>query len=378
MTGHRHRRRWLPMGDVTSTLGRPDPPASLGICDICGMPGLAPAGPRPFLPDEDWHWLPGSGAPVIPAVLRSSRFVPRQRAGRREPLRVWPETFTAAGLPVPENPAQRNVYQLTQRQGWPWSPEVDCLTSINGSEILPGPFVTVDCDVHLTVDGSVWLDGFRWLADRATEAGEILDLSACLAVRTPGHLGRSPGHDHGPGWHLWWAVNPDHPVRTGPLERCRAVEIKNRCTSPGSPGYTVRHAPDVLPLLPAWLAELAGPPRQPCGLGNGSSSDGAWADGPPPDLAELMRTGLPVGKRNDLLLKLACRQYRLHGTGPGGHAAVMAKVGQVLATTDTGGFPGYEIDATVDSARRFIKEQEQDEEQLRQQVMAWLGTREVA
>jgi hypothetical protein len=315
---------------------------------------------------------------VIPAVLRSARFVPRQCAGRREPMRVPAWRFTEAGLPVPANPAQWNVYQLTQRQGMPWEPAVDYLTSVHGSEILPGPFVCVDCDCLLAVDGSVWVDGFRWLADRATEAGEILDPSACLAARTPGHpgLGRGPGH--GPGWHLWWAVNPDHPVRTGPLARRRAVEIKNRCTSPGSPGYTVVHAPDVLPPLPPWLAALAGPPRQPCGLGSGSSGGGFWADGPPPDLAELCRTGLPVGARNDTLLKVACSRYRFHGTGPSGHAAVMADIGAVLAATDCTGFGLYEIAATVDRARRFIEEQEQAEQQLCQTVMAWLGTREVA
>src|SRR5439155_14926674 len=76
-----------------------------------------------------------------------------------------------------------------------------------------------------------------------------------------------PGHDHGPGWHLWYLADPDHPVRTGPLARCRAVEIKARCTAPGSPGYTVRHAPATLPLLPPWLAALAGPLRQPVTAG---------------------------------------------------------------------------------------------------------------
>jgi hypothetical protein len=263
VTGHRHRWTWMPLTDVTFTIAVPDPPAYLGICDICGMPGLATVSGQPLTDEDGLDGRPGSGEHAIPAALRSARFVPRQRAGRREPMRVTPGMFTAAGLPVPANPAQWNVYQLTQRRGWPWSPAVDCLASLRGSEILPGPFVTVDCDTHLAVDGSVWLDGFRWLADRATEAGEILDPSATLSVRSPGHPGRGHDQGHGPGWHLWYLTNPDHPVRTGPLERCHAVEIKNRCTSPGSPGYTVRHAPATLPLLPPWLAALAGPPRQP-------------------------------------------------------------------------------------------------------------------
>ena len=48
---------------------------------------------------------------VVSAVLRGAMFVPRQAAGRREPARVSPGAFKAAGLPVPERPAQRNVYQ---------------------------------------------------------------------------------------------------------------------------------------------------------------------------------------------------------------------------------------------------------------------------
>jgi hypothetical protein len=39
---------------------------------------------------------------VVPAVLRSARFVPRQAPGRREPARVTSGAFKAAGpLPVP-------------------------------------------------------------------------------------------------------------------------------------------------------------------------------------------------------------------------------------------------------------------------------------
>jgi hypothetical protein len=54
-------------------------------------------------------WLPGWGSGsmnaleyVVPAVLRSARFVPRQAPGRREPARVTSGAFKAAGpLPVP-------------------------------------------------------------------------------------------------------------------------------------------------------------------------------------------------------------------------------------------------------------------------------------
>lgn len=233
----------------------PDGAADQGGCDPLSRPATDAEG----FHEGDGQWngkAPGMKTHAIPAVLQPARFVPRHSARHREPMRVPAWRFTEAGLPVPENRAQWNIYQLTRRQGMPWSPAVDYLTSLHGSEILPGPFVCVDCDTHLAIDGTVWLDGFRWLADRAVEAGSILDPSATLAVRTSGHPGR--GHDpgHAPGWHLWYVADPNHPVRTGPLARCRAVEIKTRCTAPGSPGYTVRHAPPRCPSCPRgwWLS----------------------------------------------------------------------------------------------------------------------------
>jgi hypothetical protein len=46
----------------------------------------------------------------------------------------------------------------------------------------------------------------------------------------------------------------------GPLARCHAVELRARGTCPGSPGYVVRAEPDQLPVLPRWIADLAGAP----------------------------------------------------------------------------------------------------------------------
>jgi len=170
---------------------------------------------------------------------------------------VTPGAFTAAGLPVPEDPRQWNACQLSRREGWPWSPARDDHARRRGAELLG--FIVVDIDTPMAVDGTPMVNAFRWLSDRATEAGEILDPSATVAVRTPGH----PDSRHLPGWHLWYREDPDRPVRMGPFKRCRAVEIKSRGTCPGSPGYEVRHAPAELPVLPRWLADLAGRPRAP-------------------------------------------------------------------------------------------------------------------
>jgi hypothetical protein len=216
---------------------------------------------------------------VVPPVLRTAMFVPRQAPGRREPARVTSGAFRARGLPIPDHPGRQNIYQLTERQGVAWSPSVDAHTARRGSELLGGSeFVGLDCDTTLAVDGTVWLDGFRWLADAGMAIGQILDITAFVAVGTPGN----PGRGHGPGWHLWCRADPDYPVRFGPLKRCAAVEIKNRCTCPGSPGYVVWSAPAELPVLPRWIADLAGPPPVPIAPAAGGevAAATAWKTAP--------------------------------------------------------------------------------------------------
>jgi hypothetical protein len=194
---------------------------------------------------------------AVPAVLRGAMFVPWQAPGRREPARVSAGAFRAAGLPVPEHPGQRNVYQLTSRQGLAWTPGLDAQIRRRGGELLGhGQLILVDIDVPAAVDDSPLVDAVRWLADRAVAAGELLDLSATVSVRTPGH----PASGHLPGWHLWYRADPTRPVHLGPLGRCHVIELRSRGTCPGSPGYLVRSNPDELPVLPPWLAGLAGPP----------------------------------------------------------------------------------------------------------------------
>jgi len=194
---------------------------------------------------------------VVPTVLRGAMFVPRQAAGRREPARVTAGAFQAAGVPVPEHPGQRNIYQLTRRQGLPWSPGLDAQIRRRGGELLgDGHLILVDIDSPAAMDGRPLLNALRWLADRAVEAGGLLDLSATVSVRTPGH----PESGHLPGWHLWYRTDPARPVHLGPLARYHAVELRARGTCPGSPGYLVCSHPDDLPVLPWWLSGLAGPP----------------------------------------------------------------------------------------------------------------------
>jgi hypothetical protein len=194
---------------------------------------------------------------VVPAVLRGAMFVPWHAPGRREPVRVSADAFTAAGLPVPEHRGQCNIYQLTRRQGLPWSPGLDAQIRRRGGELLGhGDLVLVDIDCPAAVDGRPLMDALRWLADRAVAGGGLLDLLATVSVRTPGHAASG----HLPGWHLWYRADPARPVHPGPLDRCPAIELRRRGTCPGSPGYRVYAHPAELPVVPRWLASLAGPP----------------------------------------------------------------------------------------------------------------------
>jgi hypothetical protein len=211
---------------------------------------------------------------VVPAVLRGAMFVPRQAPGRREPARVGPGAFTAAGVPVPAHPAQRNIYQLTGRRGLAWTPGLDGHIRRRGGELLGhGELVVADIDTPAAVDGTPVIDAVRWLSDRAVQAGALLDLSATVSVRTPGH----PGSGHLPGWHLWYRADPARPVHVGPLARCHAVELRTRGTCPGSPGYVVWAAPGELPVIPRWLTELAGPPLAPAATAAGHGGAPSWA-----------------------------------------------------------------------------------------------------
>lgn len=259
---------------------------------------------------------------VVPAVLRGAMFVPRQAPGRREPARVTPGAFKAAGLPVPEHSAQRNVYQLTRRQGVPWTPGLDAHIRRRGGELLGhGQLILVDIDTPAAVDGAPMVDALRWLADRAVEAGGLLDLSATVSVRTPGH----PDSGHLPGWHLWYRAHPARPVRMGPLARCHAVELRARGTCPGSPGYAVWSEPDQLPVLPRWIAGLAGPPPMPVAstrAGRGSGGGQARLQGIIGRLLAARR-----GERNRLLFWASLRVGELVAEGHLDAAAA----GQALA-----------------------------------------------
>ena len=94
---------------------------------------------------------------VVPTVLRGATFVPWQVPGRRQPARVTAGAFTAAGLPVPGHQSQRNIYQLTGRQGLAWTPSLDAHIRRRGGELLGhGHLILVDIDSPQPPMASRW------------------------------------------------------------------------------------------------------------------------------------------------------------------------------------------------------------------------------
>jgi hypothetical protein len=102
-------------------------------------------------------------------------------------------------------------------------------------------------------------------------------------------------------------------VHLGPLARCHAIELRTRGTCPGSPGYLICAHPDELPVLPHWIAALAGPPPAPATT-TVSGHGGAHAQA---RLAGLIRRLLAArrGERNQLLFWASLRAGELAADG---------------------------------------------------------------
>jgi hypothetical protein len=270
---------------------------------------------------------------AVPLAMRDAMFVKRQPGQGRAPMRVTRRAFELAGLPIPDDRSRQNIYQLTERRGEPWTPAADRHVCRFGAELLGGgDLVCIDCDQQLAIDGTVWRDGLRWLADTGAAIGEMLDVSRLVAVRTPGDAGRR----HGPGWHLWCRADPDYPVRYGALKGCAAVEIKNRATAPGSPHYEIRHAPAGLPVIPRWIAELAGPPAPSVILTSAARTPASALRRLQQAIAALLDTQGQQGERNRLLYKAACRAGEAGCDPAAATAELMAHAAQVGLVDDDG------------------------------------------
>jgi hypothetical protein len=112
--------------------------------------------------------------------------------------------------------------------------------------------------------------------------------------------------------------------------------------------------PCSVPLAPDWLyGWLASAPVR--------DYDSHAAGEPVPDVADLMKTGVPVGERNHRLYKLACSLYRKCGTDMDAAIVVYEQIRRVWEAGDTADFGERELRVCVESARKFIARCEQQE-----------------
>jgi hypothetical protein len=119
------------------------------------------------------------------------------------------------------------------------------------------------------------------------------------------------------------------------------------CSVPLAPGW-----------LPAWLASA--PQQQQAGTAN-----------PPPDVSELRKTGVPVGERNHTVYRVACSLYRRYGTEPDVASIVVGIIREIWESSDQRDFGWREVLVCVESARKFINRQRQQEHMA---FASWLGS----
>jgi hypothetical protein len=107
------------------------------------------------------------------------------------------------------------------------------------------------------------------------------------------------------------------------------------------------------PWAPAWLpAWLESVPR--------GQQQAGIAD-TPPDMDELLKTGIAVGERNYTIYRLACSMYRKVGTDPTASGVVVSKIEAIWRAGDMRDFTWREVLVCVESARKFINRQQQAE-----------------
>jgi hypothetical protein len=94
----------------------------------------------------------------------------------------------------------------------------------------------------------------------------------------------------------------------------------------------------------------------------------AGAADPPPDITELVKTGIPVGERNRTMYRAACSLYRRYGTHLEVSEIVLSIIREIWEASSHIDYPWREVLVSVESARKFIRDQEQKE---RMAFTAW-------
>jgi hypothetical protein len=189
------------------------------------------------------------------------------------------------------------------------------------------------------------------------------------------------------GWHLWLRLPhgvtvPERPSilpgvdikgEGGLVVAAPSMVMKHPRADPGETVYSYpvpyrwqMGCPCSAPMAPTWLIDWvrAAPDR---------SGEARSGNGDSPDLEVLARTGIPIGLRNYILYRLACAQFRRHGIGNDGWNRVTWDLNRVLARTDQTDFTDGELRTIMASARRFVIDMKEADEDLISGYEQWKG-----
>ena len=306
-----------------------------------------------FAPDDPVASRIGLGAAALRYLKYGYAVLPLQRGGKK-PHRMLPE--------------HGGVHNATVHpsQAWEWWKQ-DAAANVGIATGQRSQLVVIDCDVKRGVPGPQNFNQF--LTDAMHRD---FDWETVPYVTTPSG-----------GVHLWLRTKVAMPERPGILP---GVDIKAdgglvvappsmRLDHPASrPGDTVSSQPVAMPYqwngcpcqvpeAPGWLAEWA---HTAVATGTAHPMD----DSEIADVEELKRTGVAAGTRNDTFYRLACSLYRRYGTDMDGAQRVLNELGDIYHATDKSGFTWNELLTIANSARRFITESTERDEQIRK---SWLA-----
>lgn len=300
-----------------------------------------------FTPDDPVAARLGLGAAALRYLKLGYAVLPLQRGGKK-PHRMLPE--------------HGGVHNATVHpsQVWEWWKQ-DPAANVGIACGQRSKLVVIDCDVKR---GQAGPQNF-W---HATKGG----WPAGPYARTPSG-----------GVHLWARTKDPMPERPGILP---GVDVKadgglvvappsmlldHAASRPGDAGasfpvplpYSWEGCPCQVPDAPGWLSEWAH-------TAVATGTEHPLSDEAVADVEELKKTGVAAGSRNDTFYRLACSLYRKHGTGTEGAQQVIAELGDVYHATDKSGFTWNELLTIVSSARRFIADSTERDEQIRK---SWLA-----
>jgi hypothetical protein len=319
----------------------------------------------------------GLGYAVLPLVR-----------GGKKPHRMLPWEYRIAH-PAPLG----GVYWATtqMRQIWDWW-ATDPAANIGVATGQRSRLVVIDLDVKGGADGpgelarllesmrtreTVW-DSHEAVAHRVTSEPWP---GAVPAVQTPSG-----------GWHLWLRTPagvavPERPgilpgvdvkgdgglVVAPPSMRLMAgMDRPGEGRGPGEvpvPYTWAAGCPCTAPDAPPWLLPWL---RSAPSSGSPGVSTRAGENADAPDVSSLKHTGIPRGERNATLYRLACSLYRKNGTGPEGSLAVMEALNDVWAAGDRTGMTPSELRTISESARRFVRQEQDKEAEQGKEALKWL------